>query len=138
MSVTDSALSTEKRLPKVIGPTVHGVIDYAHAAFFLGFALICRKHNKSAARAALATGTFVLVQSMLTDYPLGLKPVISFETHGKMDAAFASASWAVPGLFGFSGTPEAKIFDMNSAVEGAILSMTDFNADRARPERSRD
>lgn len=138
MSVTDSALDPEMRLPKVIGPTVHGVIDYAHVAFFFGFALICRKHNKSAARAALATGTFVLVQSLLTDYPLGLKPVISFETHGKMDAAFASASWAVPKLFGFSGTPEAKVFEMNSTVEGVVFGMTDFNPDRARAERSRD
>jgi hypothetical protein len=138
MSVTDSALDAETHLPKLIGATAHGVIDYAHAAFFFGFALICRNHNKPAARAALATGAFLLAQSFLTDYPLGIKPMISFETHGKMDVAFASASWAIPRLFGFSGTPEAKVFDLNSTVEGVVFGMTDFSSAHVRAEGSRD
>ncbi len=98
----------ERRLPKVIGPKTHGMIDYGHAAFFFGVALLCRRSNKPAALAALGTGALVLVQSLLTDYLLGVKPVISFETHGKMDAAFASASWAIPRTLGFNGTPAAK------------------------------
>ncbi len=84
---------TEKSLPKVIDAKTHGIIDYCHAAFFLTLGFLCLKANKRAASAALATGSFVLVQSLLTDYPLGLKPVLSFATHGQMDAGFASASW---------------------------------------------
>lgn len=117
---------------KIITAKVHGFIDYGHAAFFLGLGLLVRGRNKAASNAALATGAFVLVQSLLTDYPLGLKPVISFETHGKMDAAFASSSWLVPKLFGFSDTPEAKIFAANSAVESAVIGMTDWSNERAR------
>ena len=117
---------------KVISPKIHGFIDYGHAAFFLGFGLLCRRRNKAASNAALATGAFVLVQSLLTDYPLGVKPVISFETHGKMDGAFAASSWLVPKLFGFSDTPDAKIFQANSAVESAVVRMTNWSNEAAQ------
>ncbi len=135
MSVADSALDVSTHLPKVINPRVHGMIDYGHAAFFFGFALLCRRENKAAAMAALGTGAFILVQSLLTDYPMGVKPVISFETHGKMDAAFASSSWVIPKLCGFAGTKEAKVFEMNSVVEASVVGMTDFDSNRARLER---
>ena len=138
MVVADSALDSGAQSGKVISPKVHGIIDYAHVAFFFGFALLCRKSNKPAALAALGTGTFVLVQSLLTDYPLGLKPVIPFAMHGKMDAGFASASWVIPKVFGFSGTAAAKVFEMNSAVEGTVVGMTDFSTERARMERMSD
>jgi hypothetical protein len=136
MSVGSTAMRVTKNLPKAIGPREHGMIDYADIALFFGVALLCRKINRPAAIAALGTGTFILVQSLLTDYPLGVTPVISFETHGKMDAAFASGSWMIPKVFGFSGTPAAKIFEINSAVEGSIVGMTDFDSNRARLERA--
>lgn len=135
MSFMDSALESRQQQPKVIGPKVHGMIDYAHVAFFFTVALLCRKSNKPAALAALCTGSFVLVQSLLTDYPLGVKPLIPFEVHGKMDVGFASASWMIPKVFGFTGTPAAKIFETNSAIEGTVVGMTDFSSERAHEER---
>ena len=97
------------RLPKVISPTTHGIIDYAHSAFFFTVGLLCSRSNKRAAAAAFATSGFILVQSLLTDYRFGVKPVIPFETHGKMDSLFASSSWMIPFLFGFKGTTAAKV-----------------------------
>ncbi len=139
MALIDTVIpALEKRLPKVIGPRTHGMIDYGHAAFFLGMAILWRKSNKPAALAALGTSALVLVQSLLTDYPLGITPVISFDTHGKMDAAFASASWAIPGALGFSGTPAAKVFTANSVVEGAIVGLTDFSNERACQQKNQD
>lgn len=135
MSFMEPALESRAGQPKVIGPKVHGVIDYAHVAFFFTVALLCRKNNKPAALAALCTGSFVLVQSLLTDYPLGVKPLIPFEIHGKMDVGFASASWMIPKVFGFSGTTPAKIFEINSAVEGTVVGMTDFSSKLAHDER---
>jgi hypothetical protein len=135
MSVVESVLNPKQPEQKVISPRMHGVIDYAHAAFFLGMALACRKRNKPAAAAALGTGALLLAQALLTDYPLGAKPVIPFALHGKMDAAFASASWAIPKVFGFSGTAAAKVFEMNSGLEGTIAGMTDYSSERARVER---
>ena len=137
MAVAETVLPlVAKFLPKVISPKVHGYIDYSHAAFFLGSAWFLRKKNPRAAAAAVTTGAFVLTQSLLTDYALGAKKVIPFETHGKMDGSFASASWAIPLLFGFAKTPAARIFQINSVVEGAVVSMTDFSSSRARAEEA--
>jgi len=137
MSLATAALGeVEKRLPKVIDARTHGIIDYCHAAFFLGAAIFFARRNRRAATAALATGAFILVESLLTDYPLGVRKVIPFETHGQMDAGFAASSFGMPQLFGFSGTPAAQIFTINGFVEGAVVGMTDWNSDRARSQQS--
>ena len=135
MSVATVAINQmERRLPKVIDARKHGVIDYCHAAFFLGMAYLCRKRDRRAAWAALLTGSFVLVQSLLTDYPLGIKKVIPFRLHGQMDAAFAASSFMVPSIFGFSSSKAASVFKGNSFVEAAVVGATDFNSELARRE----
>ncbi len=148
MSVFDIGMRTavksgtealETKVPKLISPTAHGIIDYAHAAFFLTMGIVYsrsgRRSSRRAATAAFATGGFVLVQSLLTAYRWGAKPVISFETHGKMDSVFASSSWMIPALFGFRGTPAARIFEANSIVETSVVAMTDWSSQRAIRER---
>jgi hypothetical protein len=127
--------SIDSHLPKVISPTVHGIIDYTHAAFFLTLGAFCLKSNKRAAAAAFFTGGFVLVQSLLTDYRFGVKPVIPFKTHGQMDAAFAGSSWLMPHIFGFTGTAAAKVFEGNSLAESSVVAMTDWSTERAHQER---
>lgn len=135
MSVATSALlGVEKKLPKVIDARQHGVIDYCHAAFFLGMALVCRKRQPRAALAALLTGSFVLAESLLTDYPLGAFKVMPFHVHGELDTAFASMSFMVPRIFGFSGTKAASVFTSNGFIEGAVVGATDFSSQRARSE----
>ena len=123
------------RLPKVISPAAHGMIDYAHSAFFFTLGLLCSRSNKNAARAAFATSGFILAQSLLTDYRFGWKPLISFETHGKMDSIFASGSWLIPVLLGFQGTKAGKIFEANSLAEASVVGMTDWNSARVHRER---
>lgn len=128
--------SESSGIPTVISPAAHGIIDYCHAAFFFTVGVFCaRSHNKAASRAAFATSGFILVQSLLTDYRFGAKPVISFETHGKMDAVFASSSWVMPLLFGFKDTAAAKIFEGNSLAEASVLAMTDWDSQRSHKER---
>jgi len=135
MSVATIAVNElENRLPKVIDARKHGMIDYCHSAFFLGMAYMCRKSQPRAALAALLTGSFVLVQSLLTDYPLGAKRVIPFRVHGQMDAAFAASSFMIPKVFGFDDSPAATVFKGNSFVEAAVVGATDFNSERAREE----
>jgi hypothetical protein len=137
MSLINQSLdAVESKLPKIIGPTAHGLIDYAHSAFFLTVGLLFSRSNKRAACAAFATSGFILVQSLLTDYRFGAKPVISFETHGKMDSVFASSSWLVPVAFGFKGTNAARIFELNSLAEASVVGMTDWNSARAHRERT--
>lgn len=135
MSITNAVLERmETRLPKVVDARTHGVIDYCHAAFFFGMAWLCRKSEPRAAVAAAVTGSFILVESLLTDYPLGVAKVIPFETHGRMDSAFAASSFVVPKLFGFEGTAASKIFKGNGVAESAVVAMTDFNSEHARQE----
>ena len=136
MSASDTGLERlQTSLPRIISPSTHGIIDYAHAAFFFSVGLFCSRSNKRAAAAAYATSGFVLVQSLLTDYRFGVKPLLSFENHGKIDGAFASGSWLLPVIFGFRGTPAARIFEINSAVEGSVVAMTDWSNERAKSER---
>lgn len=128
----------EKRLPKVIDARTHGIIDYCHAAFFFGMALVCRKSNPRAAIAAAATGSFVLIESLLTDYPLGAAKIIPFSVHGQMDSAFAASSFAVPKLFGFANTAAATVFSANGFVEGGVVGMTDWDSERAKESEAWD
>ncbi|MDP9038610.1 MAG: hypothetical protein M3O02_04950 [Acidobacteriota bacterium] len=136
MLLANSTNRSDAVLPKVISPTMHGVIDYCHAAFFFTVGVLCaRSDNKAASNAAFATGGFILVQSLLTDYRFGVKPVLSFETHGKIDAVFASSSWMLPLLFGFKDTVAAKVFEGNSLAEASVVAMTDWSSQRAHEER---
>lgn len=136
MNLAKFGNSPDTFVPKAISPTVHGIIDYCHAAFFFTVGVVCsRSHNKAAARAAFTTSGFILVQSLLTDYRFGAKPVFSFETHGKMDTVFASSSWMIPLLLGFKDTAAAKIFEGNSLAEASVVATTDWNSQRAHEER---
>jgi hypothetical protein len=135
MSLATAALGeVEKRLPKVIDARTHGIIDYCHAAIFFGAAIFLARRNRRAATAALATGAFILTESLLTDYPLGAKKVLPFETHGQVDSALTASSFMMPKLFGFSGTSAAQIFKINGFVEGVVVGMTDWNSERARSQ----
>jgi hypothetical protein len=133
LNTNPDLLETKSRRP--ISATAHGIIDYAHAAFFFTVGACCSRSNKRAASAAFMTSGFILVQSLFTDYRLGVKPVLSFETHGKMDAVFAATSWLIPQLFGFQGTKAARIFEINSMAEGSVVGMTDWNSERADKQR---
>jgi len=132
--LVDAINSSSSKVPKFISPTAHGVIDYCHAAFFFTVGMLCSRSNKRAAIAAVATGGFILVQSMLTDYRFGIKPVIPFATHGKMDRVFAASSWMIPMIFGFKGTKAARIFETNSLAESSVVAATDWSSERAREE----
>src|SRR3569833_3311691 len=135
MSGTSAAVNElENRLPKVIDARKHGMIVFFYAAFFLGMAYMCRKSEPRAALAALLTGSFVLVQSLLTDYLFFAKKVIPFRVHGQMDAAFAASSFMVPKVFGFSDSSAAAVFTGNSFVDEAVVGATDFSSERARSE----
>ncbi len=135
---SDLLPAIQSRLHKDIDSRTHGILDYCYAGLFLTLGFIFLKSNKRAAAASLTTGAFVLVQSLLTDYPLGVTPLISFHTHGQIDGAFASTSWALPFVFGFAETAPAKIFTSSSLIEGAIVALTDFSSEHARAQKAVD
>ena len=121
----------EAKLPKVISPKTHGIIDYCHAAFFATLAIVCWKSNRRAAVAAASTSALVIGQGLLTDYKWGVEKVIPFEVHGQMDGGFAALSLGIPKMFGFEDTVPATIFHVNAFVEATIVGLTDWNNERA-------
>ena len=115
-----------RRMPKVIGPATHAVLDYAVAGAFLFMAARFWKRNRRAAMGSLLCGGVAVAGNLLTDYPGGALELLDYGTHRNMDAGLAALTAATPRLMGFSGDPEAGFFGAQALVETAINSMTDF------------
>jgi len=118
--VTDSS--------RPISPAVHAVLDYTVAATFLGVAAWFAGRHRRAAALALTNGVMVAVMSMLTDYPGGLLPLLSFRGHRNADVLQAALAGAGPVLFGFAGDREAAYFYGQAASEVGVVAATDWDA----------
>jgi hypothetical protein len=114
------------RLPKIISPKVHAIIDYATIGSFVLMGALFWKNNKRAAIAAWSCGAVEATTVLLTDFPGGVADVISFETHGKLDASLAGTVATLPNLLGFSGEPEAKHFRIQGGMIAGVTAMTRF------------
>ena len=111
-------------MPKVLNPTVHGVLDYALAlAFLLAPGLV--DFSDTAANLSYVIGIVYLGASLLTRYPLGAIHMIPFPTHGVIESIMA-ASWIVmPWLFGFAGDEEVACRGVGLLV---VAALTDYRA----------
>ncbi len=116
------------RLPKVISPKTHAIIDYAVAGSFFLMGGLMWGSSKRAAIASLACGAGETVIAMLTDYPGGVAPVISFETHGKIDAGTSGAVAMLPTILGFANQKKAFFFRGQGMGIAATTAMTDFES----------
>jgi len=115
------------RMPKIIKPRAHAVLDYLVAGSFFIAAGLCWKRNKRAAVSSLICGGITTVNSAFTDYPGGMWKVISFQTHGKLDSGLAALTAMTPRLMGFDRDMESKFFTMQSMLETTVIAMTDFD-----------
>lgn len=130
MALTDMATrAVTERLPKVIKPKAHAILDYAMAGALITLGAFFWKRNKRAAIGAMACGGATLATALLTDYPGGVKPMISFETHGKIDAGMAGMTATIPTFLAFGDEDEAKYFRGAALAETLITGMTDFGSD---------
>jgi hypothetical protein len=126
------AITDQIAVSKTISPAQHAVLDYGVAATFFALGMRYRNRNPAASALAFANGGMVLGMSMLTNYPGGVWPTISFKTHGTMDLVQAALAGFGPLLFGFADEPEAKTFYAQAASELGVVANTDWNADAAR------
>ena len=125
------------RMPKVVSPRTHAILDYATAAgFFAGAALFWRNH-KRAAIASLACGIAETAIAMTTDYPGGVTDLISFETHGRIDAGIAAGLQTLPSMMGFGKDAQAWFFRAQGMSIGAVTGLTDFGGGQSWRERER-
>jgi hypothetical protein len=117
----------DRLLPKIISPRTHGIIDYVHAGTNLLARALLLRRDRRAATGALVLGAGVLANALLTDYPLGVFRLYSFETHGALDYGVASVCTAMPKLMGVE-TAEAKtFFRMQGVGETAIAGLTNYH-----------
>jgi hypothetical protein len=123
-----NALEPMNRVPKVISPGAHAILDYMTAGGFIAAGFWMRRKNRRASTLAFVNGAAVLGLSLLTDYPGGVFRRLSFKTHGAVDAMQAAMTAAGPAMLGFAETPEAQFFHGQAAVEGAVIAATDWTA----------
>lgn len=115
------------RVPKIIKPQAHAVIDYLVVGSFFVAAGILWKRSRRAAISSAICGSMTAVNSTLTDYPGGIWKVMSFQTHGQLDAGLAALTASMPRLMGFGEESESKFFTTQSMLETAITAATDFD-----------
>jgi hypothetical protein len=127
MPILDQAARwTTNKLPKVIHPRAHAVIDYAMAASFFGMAAFFWRRNKRAAVSALVCGTAETITSLCTDYPGGVVKEIPFETHGTIDFGLSGLVASLPAMLRFSDEPESRFFRVQGLALATVAGLTDF------------
>jgi hypothetical protein len=120
------------RMPKTISPRVHAALDYAIAGSFVLMGALFWNRNRRAAVGALFCGGATAAVSLLTDYPGGMKKVIPYSLHGKIDGGLVAMTAAMPRVMNIEGEREAKFFSRQALAKTAITAMTDFERDGAR------
>lgn len=120
------------KLPKVISPKTHAIIDYAVVAggFFAVAGFAWKKH-KTAAVASLICGIAETTVAIMTDYPGGVGiNAISLPTQGRIDAGFAAVVGTMPNLMDFSDEWPAWFFRSHALAMATVTGLTDFTGER--------
>src|SRR5437660_1888113 len=107
-----------KPIPRMISPKAHAIVDYITVGSFLMSAGWFWSRNKRAALAALICGGAELAINLLTDYPGGVKKVISFRTHCEIDLGLAAMAATMPEFLAFNDDDEKKFF----LAQGALIT----------------
>jgi|SRR5208282_5411708 len=115
------------KMPKVIDPTTHAVLDYAVAGSFLLMGILFWRRNKRAAVSSLVCGGAAAANIWLTDYPGGAHKLISYKAHGHIDTGIAGMTAGMPRLLRFEDEPEAGFFEIEALAKTAIVGLTDFD-----------
>jgi hypothetical protein len=118
---------------KVLDPLEHGVVDYVSAGGMMlspwtfGF-----NGNRRAKISAIGSGAAILGLSLMTRYPLGVFPVISFPMHGVIETVAGIMTAVAPWTMGFSDDKNACRTHLLSGLGTlAVVAMTDYQAANA-------
>jgi hypothetical protein len=125
------------KMPKVINPTVHAIIDYGVAASFFAVAALFWKRNKRASISCLVCGGAETITSLLTNYPGGVTDALSFETHGRIDFGMSGLISSMPSVMRFSDESESSFFRVQGLAMAAVAGLTDFTGTGERNQRER-
>lgn len=113
---------------KTLTPFSHGLLDYVTV---LATALAPRvfKFPAKAARLSYMLSATYLGLSAVTDYPLALKRIVPFKTHGQIEFASGFVLPLMPWIVGFARHRAAQNFLLSlSAVTFVVWALTDWDA----------
>lgn len=129
MTLVQSSMNLmAKRLPKMIDPKTHAVLDYVVAGMFIAAGTIYWKRNRRASVSSFVCGAATAMNALVTDYPGGVWKKLDYQKHGRIDAGLVGAVGTMPTLMGFADADEARFFKMQSIAEAAVTALTDFDA----------
>lgn len=122
-----------KPIPRMLSPRTHSIADYLIIGSFMAGAGLFWQRSKRAALASLICGAAELAVSLLTDYPGGVKKVISFQAHRDIDLGLAAMTATMPEFLAFKDEPEKKFFLTQGVMITGITELTQFSD---RPQRA--
>lgn len=114
----------------IIPAKLHGVLDYAVAATLIVAPLVLN-YQGVAKYLAVVGGIGLLIYSLLTDYSLSVRKLLSFKAHLVLDFIAAMALTAAPFIFGFTGLEKAFHLVIGVSVIAVVL-ITNSNTAEAK------
>lgn len=87
---------------RVISTKMHGVLDYLMGAGLIGFGSFLKTNSRAAKVVPIVLGASTIAYSLITDYELSIKRMLSMKTHLGIDAGSALFLAAAPLAFKFS------------------------------------
>ncbi len=137
MAVIDiGSRALSNRLPKVISPKTHAIIDYASVGAFALMGALFWKRHKRAAISSWVCGAQQATLAMLTDFPGGVAKVVSYDTHLKIDAGFAGLVGTAPNLLGFTHEWPSIFFRSQGVAIAATTGMSEPQPEYLRGRRA--
>lgn len=122
-----SAAGSQRRR-KPIGPTAHVALDYGFTAAEFLAPTVFHLHG-AARKLCFILGAMRGAINALTDHPSGVKRVIPFQVHGKLETPFLPAVSVLPRVTGVLGERNARRFFIPYfRLAAANYSLTDDNA----------
>jgi hypothetical protein len=117
-----------------IGPAMHGVLDYLVVILLIfGPGITGFAPSTAQAKFCWAIAALLLVVSLLTRYPLGVKKAVGFVSHAIIEMAIIVALLVLPWTRGFSSGVLSRDFFITIGVLLAVIwALTDFRNLRGR------
>jgi hypothetical protein len=114
-------------MKKPITPFAHGLIDYSTSLMLAAAPKLMRLDRRAAAACYVLAGGYTTL-SMLTDYPLAVKPVVPFKAHGVTEAVIGAALPALPFALDFASQRRARnLFFGLTALTAVVSLLTDWD-----------
>ncbi len=124
------------KLPKVISPKTHAIIDFANAGSFFIMGALFMRRSKKAGLASMICGAATVANVLMTDMPGGIGPN-SMSTHLRIDTGLAATCAALPNLMKFDDESAPKWFMRGEGIGMTVVGGMTNSGENRRQMRER-